>query len=230
MRLLARSLWMVGLPVLVFGACSEVTTPANTAPVAIAVSTWPGYAQRLEDVELCETGTSRCVRTNANGEATLYLPFEVETSFTRAKSGYASYLLPLEVPPSGASFGLSMATNDRLAEQHENMMSPYPMQNTGTIVFDASPNVEGATLDLVGATGKPFYMDQDLDWRPDLTATTSRGTAGFTEVGPGEDYRIELGGNGEGCVIEKGWPGRFEDSVRFPVRAGFLIDIRVVCP
>jgi hypothetical protein len=230
MRLSAAPRLILVLTALLIGGCSEVTTSTDNAPVTVTVTEWPGASAPLEDVELCQTGTTNCVRTDSDGKATLYLPLEVETSFTRSKPSYAPYLVPVVVPATGTAFRLSMAVDDRVAEQHENVMSPYPMVGTGTILVGLAPRVEGATIDLFGATGTRWFMDENLDWRLDLAATTGRGTGGFTEVGPGDDYRVELGGTADGCVVEKGWPGPFENTVRFPVRAGYLIDLRMLCP
>ena len=86
--------WFTGLWVLAllpFGACNEVTgPPPGTASVEVTVFAWPGSPVPIEGMELCPTDdTSRCVATDANGEATLWLPAGEKTSFTRSKEGYA---------------------------------------------------------------------------------------------------------------------------------------------
>jgi hypothetical protein len=231
MRLLLRLLWVLALPVFPIGACTQVTTAPDTAPVTITVLEWPGLAKRLEGVELCETDhETSCVLTDVNGEATLWLPFDVETSFTRTKKGYASYLVPAFIPMGGTAYSLVMAKEERIATQHDNVGSPYPMRDTGMIALATFPNRSGATIELFGATGTIFYTDEDLNWRRDLPATTPQGAGGVTEVSPGEEYRLEFGGTGEGCIPTRGWSSPFDNSVRFPVREGFLTDLRVACP
>jgi hypothetical protein len=85
------------------------------------------------------------------------------------------------------------------------------------------------TVELRGASGTRFYMDEQLEWRVDLTESTSQSTAGFTEVIPGDEYRIEFGGTADGCIPVRGWPSPFDNSVRFPVRENFLTDLRIAC-
>jgi len=233
MHLLSRILWVCALAVLPLAACAEVTEECpGTAPVTVRASVWPsGTTVGLQGVELCETDTTNCVLTDANGEATLCLPFDVETSFTRRKEGYGSYLLALVIPRDGPALHLplSMATEIRLAAQHNNVMARYPMVGTGMIALEVGPRVAGATFDLFTAAGqKAFYTDEDLNWRLDLTATTDLGLGGFVEVSPGV-HQVELGGTVEGCVPQRGWPGRFANSVRFPVLEGHLSDVLVAC-
>lgn len=104
MRLLARWLWVLALPVFPIGGCTQVATGPDTAPVTITVLEWPGLARPLEGVELCETGNeASCVLTNVDGKATLRLPFEVETSFTRTKEDFAPYLVPAFIPMGGTA-------------------------------------------------------------------------------------------------------------------------------
>lgn len=231
--LLSSRLWCT-FALLAFATmgCSEVTTRPNTAPVKVTVTAWPGLGIPLEDVELCETGTANCELTDANGEATLYLPAGAETSFTRTKADHAKLLLPVVIPEGGTAFRVTMHPEERMATQHENVGSPYPMQGTGMINIQALPSVAGATFELFGATGTQYYTDEELNWRPwpDLTETTTQGMGGFTEVGPGV-HRVELGGAAEGCVISiEGWPAPGEGSVRLPVVEGFMTDIDLVCP
>jgi hypothetical protein len=229
--LVARLLWVLALPVSLIGGCTEVVGPPDTAPVKVTVLRYPGVAGPLEGVELCETDNeASCVLTNVDGEATLHLPFDVETSFTRTKEGYASYLVPAVIPASGTAYSLAMAQEERFATQHQNVDSPYPMVGTGMVGFNTFPWRSGATIKLFGATGKTYYTDENLDWRLDLTATTDQGAAGVTEVIPGDEYRLEFGGSADGCIPVRGWDGPFENSVRFPVREGFMTQLRVACP
>jgi hypothetical protein len=171
--------------------------------------------------------------TDTNGEATLCLPFDAETSYTKTREGYGSYLQALVVPVNGLAYTTFMATEARLATQLGNVMSPDPMMGTGIVLVSMSPACAGATFDLSDAsgkaTGKPFYRDEELNWRLDLTATTADGAGGFTEVPPGE-YQVLFGGTAGGCIPERGWPGRFvENSVRFPVLEGHMTQVTLVC-
>jgi len=114
------------------------------------------------------------------------------------------------------------------------MGSPYPMEGTGMIFVDVESSamgtaaVVGATLELIGATGKRYYRDMDANFDPDLTATTALGGGGFLEVSPGT-YVVEIGGTAENCVIRKGWPGATDNTVKLPVLEGYMSRATVDC-
>jgi hypothetical protein len=124
-----------------------------------------------------------------------------------------------------------MSTTQRLADMHAIMMSPYPMEGTGDIsIISIEGALPGATLEIAGSTAKRFYHDEDGNWDPELTATTSFSAwGGFTEVSPGE-VEITWGGTAEGCGVFKGWPSDKENTMRLPVMAGFLTQGDLTCP
>ena len=68
-----------------------------------------------------------------------------------------------------------------------------------------------------------FSLDTQMFFEcgPDMT--------GFYQFGI-VDYRLEFGGRADGCIPVRGWGSPIENSVRFPVREGFLTDLRVACP
>jgi hypothetical protein len=235
MHLLARFLWVFAILLSPVAGCNDVIRP--TAPVSITI--WKGagagedYQLPLEGVELCETDTDNCVMTDANGEATLELPTERETGFTRTKEGYASYLLADVVPATGERYVYAMATDHRIAAEHDRLMAAYPMRGTGTILVGLRLPFPEATFELIGATSKAFYVDDDPEgdilWSQDLTGTTSWGSGGFVEVTPSE-YQIKLGGTAQGCTPHRAWPGNDENSIRIPVREGYITHAAVNCP
>ena len=204
---------------------------ANTAAVTILASSWEpeqGATGLLEGVQLCETGTSNCVMTDAGGIGKLQLPVDQETSFTVEKEGYASYLVPKIIPAEGAVLAKAMATDARIEDMCGRLTTAYPMEGTGAIFVQLDDSVAGATFNLLGTIGKAFYRDEEMNWSLDLTATTSDGGGGFVEVSPGE-YQIEIGGTAQNCVLIRGWPGDSENSVRVPVREGYLSTARLTC-
>jgi len=228
-------LWVFALLLSHVAGCNEVTTPS--APVSITI--WKGagagedYQLPLEGVELCELGTTNCVVTDANGEATLELPVDQETGVTRTKEGYASYLLADVIPADGEQYVYPMATDHRIAAEHERLMAPYPMRGTGTILVGLRPDLAGATFELIGATSTAFYVDDDPEgevlWSQDLTATTLWSSGGFVEVTPG-DYQVKLGGTAQRCTPYRAWPGDDENSIRIPVQEGYITHAVVNCP
>jgi hypothetical protein len=176
----------------------------------------------LEDVQLCQTDTTNCALSKGDGQVRIELPIGEETSYTLKKDGYASYLVPVVIPSDeGYQDVFSMATDEEMKAQFSRLGSFYPMLlGTGAVVLWVFPAFAGATFDLANATGKAYYVHERGDWRDDITATTSRGAGGFVEVPPGEEFQVNLGGTAAGC----------KDSIRFPVREGYITAASVTCP
>ena len=211
-------------------ACNEVTTP-TTAPLNLTVVYWeppPHDEVPLEGVKVCQLDTPNCVVTDAKGQATLMLPIGVETGFTKDKEGYGSWLIATVLSADGESRGTLMPSAQHLADMHNGVMSPYPMRGTGTVSVGAR---QGATFELVAATGNPWYFSEEYEWSSDLPATTSLGIGGFTEVTPGE-VEVKAGGTANRCIpfLSDGWPGDEPNSIRLPVREGYVTHGIFNCP
>jgi len=184
----------------------------------------------LEGAQLCETDATNCVVTDETGSATIELPFDQEVSFTVTKEGYTADLIAVVIPPTGWSGQVLTMPPARWAKnQHERVMSPYPMRGTGTISMEVYPEFAGATFELIEATGKAFYWDEQARWSLDLTETTSVGKGGFAEVTPGV-FHVEFGGAAESCIPGWGWPGDLEKSIRYPVQEGYITIATATCP
>jgi len=183
----------------------------------------------LEGAKLCETDTTNCELSGANGEVTIELPIG-ETSYTLEKEGYGSYVAAVVMPAEGRSHVFGMRSEEHLVAQYNRVGSQYPMVGMGRILLELTPPFAGATFELINATGKPYYYDEEGNWSPDLTETTSWGWGGFVEVSPGV-FQVKLGGTAERCAPGVvGWPGDVEDSIRFPVRAGYTTTAGWFCP
>jgi len=194
-----------------------------TALLQVTVVSWeppPHEEMPLEGVTVCQLDVDNCVVTDASGVATLVLPADQETGFTKDKEGYGSWLIATVVSAPGEFRTTIMPTAQHLKDMHEGVMSPYPMTGTGTVSASAGP---GATFELVGATGNLWYFSEEWTWRSDLTATTSVGMGGFTEVAPGE-VQIRVDKGADQCVpfASDGWPGDDINLIRLPVREGYL--------
>jgi len=207
------------------------TGGADTASVVFFIREFvPGVpAEPLEGVEICETGATNCVTTNATGNATLELPVDQEVSYTLEKEGYASYLDSDIISATPGDVAVGMVTVQRLADMYALVMSPYPMEGTGSIFIDTTEPLAGATFELLDTTGKTFYRDEDLNWSLDLTATTSGSGGGFVEVSPGV-FQVGIGGTAGSCELFRGWPGDVEGNIKVPVREGYLSRAILVCP
>ena len=232
MRLVAQV-----LSVLLIVGCSEVGGGSETAPVTFSVAWYPTPGESpapLGGVQICQTNTANCETTDPSGAATLYLPTGgAEFSYTVQKNGYASYLIgDTGLNPNGFNEMIVMVTDREMAEQHQRVMSAYPMRGTGTVLLELQLPLPGATFDLIEATGVPFYLDEEGNWSGDLAATTTWGWGGFTEVSPGQ-FQINVGGIAD-CFLRggTGWFGDIESSVRFPVQEGYttLATIRCLAP
>jgi len=93
----------------------------------------------------------------------------------------------------------------------------------------------GPTSDAVG---ERFYYDVATEqYSLDLEATTGAPSAnllplaegGFTEVAPGEQ-QFEFGGTiGDCSLVSWGWPGDTPNTIRVPVRDGYITYGSMVC-
>ena len=185
----------------------------------------------LPDVTVCENGTTNCDLSDSTGRAELQLCVDQETSYTNEKDGYGSQLRADVLTAAGESVSPWMRVDADLKTRYDSVVSPYPQEGTGTVFVivgarDGGP--DGATLELIDATGKAFYVDENGNWVLGLTATTSAGTGGFVEVSPGE-VEVEIGGTASNCLIEYAWPSDSANTIRLPVREGFMTVARVNC-
>jgi hypothetical protein len=186
----------------------------------------------LEGVEVCEADTTNCDVTDTTGFATLWLP-RGEVVLTLNKDGYSPLLGSEVVPPhSGLYTSFPPDSVERVSEQMALVGSPYPDESTGRVsltVYRGRPEFAvGATLELIPEAGKGYYADENNDLTTELTATTSAGFGGFSELEPGE-YQIEVGGDVGNCEVYRGWLGDAPNRVRFAVRAGHGTKVRVDC-
>jgi hypothetical protein len=187
----------------------------------------------LEGVELCELDTTSCVLTDAGGLASLKLPTEGEVAYTAQKEGWTPAIFMEVMSPDSPSLRmLLMLPEGYVAEQHERVGSPYPMQGTGTLQVQIEPDFDGVTLELMSATGTAWYLDEGPIWSTDLVATSDAFAAigGFTEVTPGV-VEVKLGGTAaQGCTPTGAWPAEAENTLRVLVREGYLTTAVSTCP
>jgi hypothetical protein len=244
MRLVTRLGWVVSLPVFLLGGCQEVATSPGSVEIRLVVKDSLDQTP-LEDAQICEEETGRCVPSDASGFATFELPANREVSFTVEKEGYGPILYPVATGVDGTSANLdcNMGPDAWLADTLANLESSYPLRDTGMILVVIIPRFAGVTLELVDATGKAFYKDEEDNFSLDLEATTAGGfgreqgfaEGGFVEVGPGE-FQLEIGGTASDCALfesggtRRGWPGDVPNTIRMPVREGFQTRAVVSCP
>ena len=190
----------------------------------------------LEGAAFCELdNTENCDVTDAFGLATIevVVPADKQIGYTFTKEGYVPILYANVVDDMLPTDTVRWALTDATAEEGAALMSsPYPYEGTGVAsvaVNEAGAGrLSGATLELVGASGKGFYFDTNFLPSPDLTSTIGGGDGGFFEVAPGE-VEIRLEGTATNCVAASGWPGSEANTVRMPVRAGFVSWSSVSC-
>jgi len=237
MRLLSSLLWVFALPVFPIGGCTEVTTPNTVQLVRTIVDEFSG--ELIEGAVMCQAEADNCGTTDANGRVTLEVPANEKLSRTLEKDGYASTLIGGVFPGLLGEVGTTtMFPDTYLVEQSNRVETGYPPTDTGIIFVFLFVTFPGATFDLLDATGKRYYSDEEWDWSLDLTETVSRpptpiainhGDGGFVEV-PSGDVQIEMGGTAERCTPFSGWPGDQINRVRQPVKEGFVTYAVIVCP
>ena len=191
-----------------------------------------GIGPPLAGVEACETDTSNCVTTDADGKAQLMLPANQEVSYIVSKDGYMSWMaaeVPDEISAVIQPLYLMYLDEDVEAFAEINMI-PYPLTG-GALLLHMNPlRTAGVTFALVDdGDALAYYVDEDDNFRFDLIATTVNGLGGFFEVAPGE-RQVEFGGTATNCTAALGWPGDAPNRVRFPVRVGHITLASMNCP
>jgi hypothetical protein len=184
----------------------------------------------LEGAAFCETGTENCEMTDANGQATIEIdvPADGQISYTYTKDGYVSALRTEVVDDTFVGGRTNWTLTDaEMKRQADLLMTPYPMQGTGTLVVDVGI-ISGATFELVPASGKGFYYDAQGEPSLDLDSTSTSGAGGFVEVAP-DEVEVRLGGTATNCVVAFGWPGSEANTVRMPIKAGFVSWSSLTC-
>jgi len=183
-----------------------------------------GLGPRLEGVEACETDTSNCVTTDADGKAQLMLPANQEASYIVSLDGRMPWM-GAEVPNDVSVFlrpGYAMWSDEDVETFAETNMIPYPLTGGAVLLHMNPTRTEGVTFTLVDDAGAlAYYADEDGFFRFDLAATTVNGFGGFFEVAPG-DRQIEFGGTATNCTEAFGWPGDAPNRVKVPVRVGHI--------
>ena len=200
-------------------------TGGSGGTATLSVNTFEGTAfgaggsLPLDGVEVCETDTTNCATTDANGAAQIELPANQETSYTFEKEGYGPYLVGRVTDETFDGFhGVVLFSDAVWAEEALTLGIEYPW-TSGRVTVGTLPARAGVTLDLVDATATQYYNDGE-ERSLDLTETTTSGRGGFVEVSPGE-HQVEAGGNVTNCVVGLGWPGDAANRIKVPVRVGY---------
>jgi hypothetical protein len=212
--------------------------------MGISASNLDGPAVPLEGVMICELGADNCVSTDATGGAYIDLPANQEVAFTMEKEGYAPWVVGNVTDEMFKTVDTwIMFADERLTPIAELLETPYPWSG-GIVGLAAAPidatgrTVEDATFELLDATGKAFYFDEetrlyslDLEATTDVTAQFLLPLAegGFAELSPGV-HQAELGGMATDCpVVSYGWPGDAPNRIRFPVLEGHITYASMFC-
>ncbi|MCZ6805780.1 MAG: hypothetical protein O7F08_02410 [Deltaproteobacteria bacterium] len=199
-----------------------------------------------EGVQICQLDTDNCVTTDEMGEADLVVPSNQEVAYTFEKEGFGSRLSGDVTDPTfaGGSFTWILYANERLEAIAAQLGTPYPLEGSivALVSFVGTRGDEGpagATFTPVtsGTVGEAFYFDSATgQYSLDLEATTATTSTarlplaqgGFTEVAPGEQ-QFEFGGTRSNCVASWAWPGDAPNTIRIPVRDGFISYGSIVC-
>jgi len=207
--------------------CNELTDAVRLT-VLISEGLPPTPTAPIEGGQLCQADKDNCDVSGADGEATIELPRNKEVVWTLEKEGYGSTMTPYFSESRSDSAAWQLWTNEWYADNFDRLMTPYPMDGTGAIYVFVAGRLAGVTFELVDATGKRYYFDEEGNLSPDLEATTSLGAGGFVEVQPGE-FQVEIGGR-EPCIPTWGWPGDANNRITVPVKAGYMTTTVISCP
>ena len=199
----------------------------------------PGIgAPPLEGVEVCELDTDKCLTTNAEGRALLHFPTGQEVAITQVKDGYLSFIDPYTTDASfpGEQMVYGRPNDQVAAVLNDHLGLEYPLEG-GIVIVNAAvpeggdPYPEGITFVLENSNERPFYLDGATGrYTYDLEGSTAAPLqwalpftmGGFANLSPGE-YEIVFGGAAQNCIgPRRAWPGSTTQSVRVPVRDGFV--------
>jgi len=202
-----------------------------TAPVTVRVTEYITLANLetpMPDAEVCETDTTNCTMTDAEGMATINLPDESEVSYTITKEGFGSYLVS-DVNNGRLEHWFWMYNDEELTRLAGLMGTTYPWTDDGIIIMRAHSEAS-VMFDLVGESNIPFYFLDGNTPSTDLDSTTSDGRGGFTDVAAGE-YEVELVGAEVAidCRAFTAWPTEIKNRVRVPVKAGYISYASMSC-
>jgi hypothetical protein len=191
----------------------------------------------IEGAEVCVADTTNCATSDADGMVTMEVAANAEIVFEVTAEGYGPTLTPQTTTDENITTQLSPLLADSVISLLAGILgTPYPFEGTGVIAISSLVEPLGADGNgIAGVTYTPdetltsFYLDEDEIPRVEATATAEpSGAGGFIEVAAGT-YEVQLGGTASNCVVVAGWPGSGANSVRLPVRAGFITQGIVSC-
>lgn len=201
------------------------------------ITTWElapdgDVAGPLGGVEVCEFDTANCVVSDERGFATLQMPVEQDIMVSVRTAGRGPILGVDVIAADELTFSSFFPIPESiLADAWEPIGFSYPpKEGTGNVFVSINapnPTKPGATFELLGANARAYYIGP-AGYDVDLSATSTEGEGRFFELAPGE-YEIRVGGTAENCTVWRGWESDSPNTVRFPVRAGYITDLRVWC-
>ncbi len=198
----------------------HILTTYEGAPEGVKV----GLGPVLPGVEACETDTTNCAISGADGRAQLMLPANQEVSYIVSTDGRIPWMAA-EVPDELTIVRqprYPMWLDEEIEAFAEANMIPYPLTGGAVLLHMNPTTTEGVTFTLIDDGGAlAYYADKDGFFRFDLTETTVNGFGGFFEMAPGE-RQIEFGGAATNCTATLGWPGDAPNRVKVPVRVGHI--------
>lgn len=213
----------LGMPSAGCGGSGESRTP-----VAVRVTEYVNLADLegpMPDAEVCETDTENCLITDEEGRVSIELPSDTEVSYTITKEGYGSYLVS-DVNTGRLDHRFIMYSDEELARLAPLMGTTYPWTDTGIMILRVYSE-PGVMFDLVGQSNQPFYFIDGDTPSTALDATTADGRGGFTDLAEGQ-YQVEFI-DSQDCKAFTAWPGDTDNSVKVPVKAGYISYSSMAC-
>jgi hypothetical protein len=192
----------------------------------------------FEGAEVCLQDTENCVTSNEEGFVELDVPASSELTLEVTAEGYGPTLTPVTTTDESPATQVTPLLDEATLELLSGVLGiDYPFTETGVValsVLDTAPIVEndngipGVTM-TPDREGSVYYLDENEFPRFDISETTTpSGAGGIVEAEPGT-WEITLGGTASNCVVVTGWPGSTDNSLRFPIKAGYFTQAFVTC-
>jgi len=236
-----RCVWSVASAIvgaLMFIGCGD-SGSGGTVSIDLSVIEFEpdGSDPPFEGAEVCVSDTTNCATSDADGMVTLEIPANSEIVFEVTADGYGPTLTPQTTTDQDITTQLTPLLSDEVLGLLAGVLNtPYPPGDNGLVALSVlTAPIDAADNGIPGVTITPdrqaitYYLDENEFPSRDLTATTApSGAGGLIEVAPGT-WELALGGTASNCVVVAVWPGSGENTVRLPVRAGFITQGFVTC-
>jgi hypothetical protein len=181
-------------------------------------------------------GAAGCATTDSRGIYQLSAPAHAEISITVRAADFGARVVPITtIGRDVMEFSIPLHDGARAAKRYAAWNAQLPNESVGALLATAIGQTEnhlpeGATFRLDPASGQgPLYFSERGEAAPDRTTASSRSTALFADLKPGEAV-LTIRAPGLVCAPWwGGWPSSAPESIRVPIVAGFETRVTMRC-